>query len=150
MQDVISLLGLWFFVGVKFLIGPVSVLAYGLSRWETVLFVSCAGTFWSGVFYYAGAGMQLWYRKKFPPKKKKRLFTKSNRRLVRIKNKFGVWGLALLIPIISVPISALLASKYFKHERYVWLRYLVSCTFWATVLTFFSDHILLALKALLV
>ncbi|MGB0166789.1 MAG: hypothetical protein ACPF8V_08055 [Luteibaculum sp.] len=148
MKEVLALLGLWCFVGVKFLIGPASVLAYGLGKIETILFVSSAAIFWSLFFYFLGGRLQAYWRSKFPSKKSKRVFTKSNRQLVRFKNKFGIWGLAFLIPIISVPISALVASKYFKNDSLVWLKYGIPSIFWTIVLTYFSEPLIAWLKAL--
>lgn len=141
MQHILSLIGLFIFCGLKFLIGPISVLAYGLSHWETVFFCFFSGVFWAIFFYYLGVKIQVWWRTKFPSKKKKKTFSKINRRIIRFKNSFGPLGLAALIPVLSVPIAALLCSKYFKHDRHVIASFIASVAFWSITLTFLSNPV---------
>ncbi|TXC81741.1 hypothetical protein [Luteibaculum oceani] len=148
MEKIGGMILLWFLVGAKFVLGPGSALALGLSKLESVLFVFGASSFWCLVLFYAGTRIQKFFREKFPSKKKKPVFTKKNRKIVSLKNKFGAWGIAALIPIISIPISALLASKYFKHDKYIWIKYIVVCAFWTVVLTYFSEPIVNGLKSL--
>ena len=147
MGDILGLALLWIFIGLKFVIGPASALAYGLTKFETLLFVFSSSGFWSIFYYYTGAKIQDWYNAKFPSKKKKKVFSKRNRKIVALKNKFGAWGLAFLIPLISIPISALIASKYFKHDKKIWLKYLLASAFWSVVLTYFSHSIISLFKS---
>lgn len=142
MQHILSLVGLFIFCGLKFLLGPGSVLAYGLSHWQTVFFCWIAGVFWAIFFYYLGVKIQLWWSVKFPPKKKKKAFSKTNRRIIAFKNNFGPLGLAALIPILSVPIAALLCSKYFKHDKHVIASFIASTAFWSVALTFLSKPVI--------
>ena len=52
--------------------------------------------------------------------KPKKVFTKQNRRTVRIKNRFGLVGMASLMGIISVPAAVILVAKYFgKHKAVI-------------------------------
>ncbi len=148
MTQIFSLFLLWCFIGVKFVIGPASVLAFGLSKFETFLFVFSSASFWSIFYYYLGAKIQVWLNKIFPKKKQRKLFSKSSRRLVKFKSSFGAWGLAFLIPIISIPISAILASKYFKHDKQIWLKYVVSSGVWTVILTYFSHGIISLIKSI--
>lgn len=50
---------------------------------------------------------------------KKVVFTKRNRRIIKIKNKFGLAGIALLTPLLSMPIGAFVAEKFFKDKKKV-------------------------------
>lgn len=45
-------------------------------------------------------------------------FTAMNKLIVRIRLRYGMWGIIVLSPIIlSLPIGALLGSKYFPHKH---------------------------------
>ncbi len=45
-------------------------------------------------------------------------FTRMNKMIVGIRHKYGMLGIVLLTPILlSIPIGALLGTKYFHHRR---------------------------------
>ncbi|MBL0128889.1 MAG: hypothetical protein IPP83_15855 [Flavobacteriales bacterium] len=52
-----------------------------------------------------------------------------------MKRSYGMFGLAVMPPILSIPITAVLAAKYFKHDRRT-LPVLVSAVVvWSVVLS---------------
>ncbi len=58
--------------------------------------------------------------------KKKKVFTRINRLLVRVKNTMGMVGLAFLIlPFISIPICSIVSAKYYhiKKKKMLFLLY---------------------------
>ena len=64
------------------------------------------------------------------------MFTRTNRLIVRIKRGYGVKGLALLSPpILSIPITSILAAKYFRHDRRTLPLLLSSVVVWSFVLS---------------
>jgi len=70
-------------------------------------------------------------------KKQKRIFTPTNRFLVRVKNTMGMFGLAFLIlPFLSIPISSIISAKYFhlKKKKMLILLY-TSSVVWSFLLS---------------
>lgn len=50
--------------------------------------------------------------------KQKKVFTRVNRILVKVKNTMGMYGLAFLIlPFISIPICSIVAAKYYHLKK---------------------------------
>lgn len=48
----------------------------------------------------------------------KLLFTRRNRRIVRIKRSFGLWGIVITTPVLlSIPVGAFLARHYYPNNR---------------------------------
>lgn len=68
----------------------------------------------------------------------KRVFTPGRRRLVRWKNRFGLNGILMVSGLISVPIAAVLAAKYFRDESWAMWRLMLAFTSWAGLLTALS------------
>lgn len=106
------------------------------------LLSSCTGAiFGTVVFTYLFAGILKWWNKfkdkYFKSKHPKKVFTKFNRRVIRIKHRFGLTGIALLTPIfLSIPIGAFLAERFYKDKRKVIIYLSVSAIFWCITLYF--------------
>ena len=46
------------------------------------------------------------------------IFTKMNRRIIRIKHVSGYLGVAALTPLVlTIPLGGILAARFFHHER---------------------------------
>jgi membrane protein DedA with SNARE-associated domain len=109
-----------FLAVVKFVITPFTIYATGK---ETIQFGEVVLTTGTGaavgvlIFYYGGTYLFKWANH-WKSKKKKTVFTKGRRRIVFIKNKFGLMGFIAISAIISVPITSLLAAKFFKHNNF--------------------------------
>ena len=97
-------------------IGIPTVIAIYQSNYLMAILSSCAGSvFGTIVFTYLSAGLLKWWDKLkdkwFTSKHPKKIFTKSNRRVIRIKHRFGLTGIAILTPIfLSIPIGSFLAT----------------------------------------
>ncbi len=65
-----------------------------------------------------------------------RKFKPSNRFIVKVKKRLGLFGLALVTPcLISIPIGAIAIMSFFCHKRKAAFIYLfVSLAFWALAL----------------
>ncbi len=86
-----------------------------------VFIVSCIGGIGGCIFYvYLSAALLKWwnnYKAKNLNGVKKPHFTKSNRRIIKIKHKFGLVGIAVLTPIIlSIPLGSFLAERFYKKK----------------------------------
>jgi hypothetical protein len=86
------------------------------------------------LFTYLGSYIQEYLVRKFPRRFGRR-FTSSNRFLVRIKQRFGLGGIAVLTPIIlSIPVGVLFALALTHDKKKILISMLMSMFFWATVL----------------
>ena len=69
--------------------------------------------------------------------KQKKVFTRMNKFLIRVKNTMGMYGLAFLIlPFLSIPISSIVSAKYFhlKKKKMLLLLY-TSSIVWSFLLS---------------
>lgn len=123
-------------------IGIPTVIAIYKSNYFMALFSSCVGAiFGTIVFTYVFAGILKWWDRvkegMFTSKHPKKIFTKFNRRVIRIKHRFGLTGIALLTPIfLSIPIGAFLAERFYKDKGKVILYLSASAVFWCFTLYF--------------
>ena len=118
----------------KFIFGPVSGIAiFDLSVVETVLFTTLGMMVSVFLFTYAGSAVRNWYKKRYPSKRK---FSKSNRRFVKVWQRFGVPGISFLTPLIFTPIGgALLASAVGAPKKQVYFYMLISALTWSFFLS---------------
>lgn len=122
-------------------------LAYALGlSWEmAVLWIALGGCTGVLAFFFSARLMLEAARRRYlrrratrlakglPPK---RVFTRSNRSIVRVKQRWGFWGIAAIgPPTISIPISAVLAAKYFKNDRRTLPTMLLAVVAWSVVLS---------------
>jgi hypothetical protein len=97
------------------------------------------------LFYLTGSRVLEWFRLRhvrrglarqaigLPPT---RIFTRSNRTIVRVKHRYGLIGLAAIAPpTLSIPITAIIAAKYFRHDRRTLPTLLASVLIWSVVLS---------------
>ncbi len=123
-------------------IGIPTVIAIYKSNYLLALVSSCTGAvFGSVLFTYLFAGILKWWDKvkegMFSSKHPKKIFTKFNRRVIRIKHRFGLTGIAILTPIfLSIPIGAFLAERFYKDKKKVIIYLSISAISWCFVLYF--------------
>jgi hypothetical protein len=119
---------------IKFVGGPLSGLALGLTWLETA-FCTALGMMLSVVtITYAGAGIQALLNRYRP--RKPRRFTKRTRMAVRIWKRFGMAGIALLTPLLLTPIGGTVLAVSFRVGRgQLFLYMLISALLWAVVQT---------------
>ena len=66
-----------------------------------------------------------------------RIFTRFNKFVVRVKRMHGLFGIAAVLPFISIPVGSVLAAKYFRHDRRTIPALLGSVAVWSVVLSMF-------------
>ncbi|AQG81591.1 hypothetical protein [Spirosoma montaniterrae] len=119
---------------IKFVGGPLSGAALGLSWFETALCTMLGMMLSVVAVVYAGAALQALlqrYRTK-PPQR----FTRRTRLAVRIWQRSGMAGIALLTPLILTPIGGTALAVSFRVPRPTILLYmLVSAILWAIIQT---------------
>jgi membrane protein DedA with SNARE-associated domain len=117
---------------VKFIGGPLSGTAFGLSWVETCVFTVLGMMTSVLIFSLLGAGVRakLFNRRK----KKRRLFTSRNRRIVRIWRRYGLSGVAFLTPLIFSPIlGTIVAASFGEPWKRIFVYMFVSAVFWGVV-----------------
>lgn len=120
---------------------PAVIAVYG-NNYFLALLSSCSGAiFGTIIFTYLSAGiMKAWDNFKdkwFTSKHPKKVFTKSNRRIIKVKHRFGLTGIAIITPILlSIPIGAFLAERFYKEKKKVILYLSVSAIIWCFILYF--------------
>ncbi|MBN2348610.1 MAG: hypothetical protein JXJ22_07235 [Bacteroidales bacterium] len=121
-----------------------------LSYTETLIFTNMGGIL--GVYVFSGFSELLligwnkitnfFSRKKTGIAYKKKIFTKYNRRLVRIKNKYGFPGIVILNPVLlSIPVSSFLVVRYYKHIKLKYLYLIAGLVSWSLIYTFFYGYL---------
>ncbi len=128
----------FFFVAiVKFLFTPSAMYLAPNENYSflTIVLTTSSGAAF-GVMLCYGFGKRLFaYLSQRAKSKGKRVFTPGRRRIIAIKNKYGILGLMLICGLISVPISSLIASKYFHSKKSTPYLLILGFFLWSLLLT---------------
>lgn len=126
---------------------PIAVYVFQMSFIKTILYTNIGG--FIGILLstlvskgliklFTNYGSDLFKSKKKIRKK----FTKPNRRIVILKNKYGLAGIVILTPILlSIPIGVFLITKYFGHRKISYLYLLISQIAWSFAYALFYSSI---------
>lgn len=102
----------------RFTWGPLMTASSGFSYWETFFTALIGGTLGTFFYYYSAHYLYLWLKKRAERKGNKKVFTKTNRKIIRVKHKFGIWGIALLTPpVFSIMIGTMVAYRFYKTQK---------------------------------
>jgi len=127
---------------------------FRFSFWETILWTNVGGMLGMYFFAFLSGKILNWWKSLFRKKReaenrherRKAWFTKKNRRIVRIKQKYGLIGIAFTTPLIlSIPLGAFLVIRYYRHSRVKFTCLFLSNVFWSVVYTgfyMFGNHLL--------
>lgn len=125
---------------------PLAIFGMKLGIAETITLGNIGGAL--GVIFFAFLSdgiLKIWenmFSKSFRPKKKKKKFNKRNRKLVRIKSRYGLLGIVILNPVVlSIPVSTFLVRKYYssKFINLAWL--VVGQIAWSLIYVYFYFYI---------
>ncbi len=76
-----------------------------------------------------------------------KIFTRKSRIIARIRSSYGLWGIILTTPVLlTIPLGAFLASKYYSHRKHVVLYMLLSIVAWGAAMSAFLHIFPAALK----
>jgi hypothetical protein len=124
-------------------VGMPSAVIFFKFNFIKVFIVSCSGGIAGNVFFtYLSAGIIKWWEKVkhkyiFKHNKHPKVFTKSNRFIIKVKNRFGLYGIAFLSPVLlSQPLGAFLAERFFKNKKKVIIALSIAIVFWSVTLYF--------------
>lgn len=123
----------------KFIFGCVGGAVRGFSYFETVV-ITVLGMMTSVViFTFFGISIRKWFFKRFY--KKRKIFSKNSRRIVRIWRKYGIIGVAFLTPILFSPIAGTLISVSFgEDKKRIFFHMLWSAILWAVILSYITTQ----------
>lgn len=119
---------------------PFYIVEEKMTFWEGLIFSLSSGIFGIFLFMYLSSKIIQawewfknktgWFKRKIP----KKVFTRKSRRLVRMKSRYGLVGIALLSPfIISLPIGCFLAVRFYKNKRKVFLYMTGGVILWSLI-----------------
>jgi len=117
------------------------MIASGYNFWETLLVSITGGLLGVFVFYFSGKAIFEFFGKFKKSDQPKKVFTKKNKMIVRLINKFGLIGLSAVLGVASIPLTALLAARYFQDRKSTLVYLSLSVLAWAVLLTIFSVSI---------
>ena len=161
MKEIIVVLLSTFKFGMTF---PLAVITFRFGFLETLLWTNLGGTIGIFFFAYLSEGLiKLWKHFLFASTKQKTghskdrrkvrrkpVFTRRNRRIVALKAKYGLPGIALATPILlSIPVGVFIVVRYFgkKNSRFA---YLIGGNFiWSLIYTTFYGYSLYFAKELM-
>jgi uncharacterized membrane protein len=140
---------------VKFVFGAVpTAVGMGFSLFETVTVTSLGG--FTGVicFVFLSETIVRNYKKRIhlkhlkdPNFKPPKIFTKRKRRIVTVKKRFGILGIAFLTPLLfSIPIGCFIAVRYFKNKQQILLYMFGSIFFWSVTTYYLSKFVFNAVR----
>jgi hypothetical protein len=144
---------------VKFLLAPFEAERYSMSYWESFLYTTGGGTMGIFVFYYAGHFISQWWTRNVAKIKSfftrrpitdftgenKKVMTRTNKLIVRVKNKFGLAGIAFVTPcLISIPIGTLVAVTIYRKRKPVILYLMISLVLWSFFLNWLAQYLALS------
>ena len=113
---------------------PSAILLFKFNFLKVFIVTVSSGVFGTIVFTYFSAALIRWWSKYNEKKqlfKKKNVFSKGNRRLITIKNKFGLAGLAAIMPIMpGIAIGSFLAERFFSNKQKIILYFSISIMVW--------------------
>lgn len=134
MEEILSSIVIFLMSTVKFFAGLVMAL---VSNYMTIIpsYLTTVGGGILGVFAftYFGDAIGRGYNKMFPNRKKV-VFSKSSRFLVKFRRNFGLPGVAMLTPLLSIPLGIIISMSLTKNKTRIILLMALSFAIWANVL----------------
>jgi hypothetical protein len=136
------------FSSVKFAMTfPLAVIQFQFSFFETVLWTNVGGIL--GIYFFAFLSDKLiaWWNRTFRKSRPessgsesnvRRIFTRKNRRIVRIKRTYGLIGIAISTPfLLSIPVGTFLVIRYYRYNRHKFVYLISSNVIWSVIYTAF-------------
>lgn len=119
---------------------PSAILLFKFNFLKVFLVTTISGFTSNVLFTYFSAAILKWwdgYKERKHLFAKKKVFTKANRRIIKIKKRFGLVGLAFITPIFpGIPVGAFIAERFYKKKIKVIMYLNVSVVFWSITLYF--------------
>lgn len=120
---------------VKLLITPITAIGFGFTYFESVLLTIIGSFIGVTVFFWLSEIIAERFAKK--KGRKKKIFNRINRMIIRVKHSLGIKGLSFFgPPFLSIPLTCAIMAKFYKHQAKTAYSYLcASVVFWAFLLS---------------
>lgn len=145
MESLWEIIAVFLLSTVKFVFGAVPMaLSMGFPFFEAVTVTSLGG--FTGVTFFVLMSDKLivYFKKRnalqhHQNKQAKKIFTRRNKTIVKVKHRYGLPGIALLTPLLlSIPIGCFIAVRYFKNKHQILIYMFCSVLFWSIFISSFK------------
>ncbi|MFZ5551488.1 MAG: hypothetical protein ACOZCO_00125 [Bacteroidota bacterium] len=148
-----GIITVFFAASIKFLFAPsIGLHGFEFPLWETILICSAGGVTGVTVFYLFADFLMDRSRKKKQEQEKRmkeagtfvpaKFHSARKRRIIRIKQRFGLFGIAAVTPcIISIPIGSVIAARFYKNKQKTLTALYLSVFVWAVLLTLLNEQV---------
>lgn len=127
-EYLLTFFGIYLMTLFKFIAGPLLGSLAGYSLFEIML-VTVSGMMSSVVlFTFLGEWIKKLWDQRF--NRRRTIFTKKNRRIVKVWQKSGAVGVAFLTPLLLTPIGGTLVMTSFGVNRRIILSYMFVSSLW--------------------
>ena len=155
--QVFKLLQILVLSGVKFIFAPLISIGYGFNYFQTVIMTAFGGVLGILFFFYLSRWIIIQFNRLCPlvfsyftgntiekaneilkcgESKKKKMFSRRNRIIISIRRKYGFFGIIFFTPILlSIPIGAFLAQKYYSKRSNVLVYMSLSVVLWSFLIS---------------
>jgi len=100
--------------------------------WLFVLLTLLGGIIGVVIFTQIGYDVEKWFVRKFPKRFKR--FSLKNRLLVRLRRKWGIWGISFLTPILlGIPVGVALSLTLTTDKRLIIKTMVISLICWSLI-----------------
>jgi len=140
---------------IKFLFAPALSFGLGLNFLQTWLSTTAGGIVGVVVFFFLSKWLLQLYSRYFfyyfhlvrvkiysklhvtvPKFIPARRFTKRNRMIIKVVNKFGMAGIVILTPVLlSIPLGTFIATRYYSANRFLLVYLCSSVLFWSLLMS---------------
>lgn len=139
---------------VKFMFSTMPGAHVGIPFIETYLASFSGGTFSAAIFYFGSDFLLEWDRNRKIKKRellisqglpvpRKRNFTRTNRFIIRIKRRFGRYGICFWAPFfLSVPLGSIVVAKFYGKDKQTFPLIVAGMAINAAIITFVAYGIL--------
>lgn len=113
----------------KFMFAPLYGIANHLSFLESYFFTVIGGIisafvfYWPAEYFMARAARKTIEKREIAIKNgekiiQKKIFTRRNKAVVKVKTTLGIWGISLFVPLfLSVPAGSIITAKFYGKDR---------------------------------
>jgi len=126
---------------------PLAIMQFKFNFLETMLWTNVGGIL--GIYFFAFLSEKViaWWNSMFRKKRlaaatnqgrEKKIFTRKNRRIIRIKQRYGLIGIAISTPfLLSIPVGTFLVVRYYRARKIKFTYLIVSNVVWSAIYTVF-------------
>ncbi|MGC3948410.1 MAG: hypothetical protein QM762_28555 [Chryseolinea sp.] len=133
-DEVLKAIPVYFSCMLKFFFGPLGGYAAGLTLLTTILTTVAGMMTVVLLFAYFGTFIRQKIVARFMRRQRK--FSPKNRRLVRIWQRFGIFGLAILTPVLFTPIVGAAIAVSFGVPRHAMILHMfISASIWSVLIS---------------